>query len=140
MNSWSLLCTEHLIDCWAWQQQYISDGSTSRVVASLGQQGETFCDMYGGTFWFDPLFRHVRFQLVSLNCLYLFCHMYSSSQICITLFWHMYGRNSSQKMLLHTTVLDSYLAPLFELFKLGSDKNQNKHGGKTLFGTFRQHS
>ena len=35
-------------------------------------------------------------------------------------------------MLLHTTVLDSYLAPLFELFKLGADKNQNKHGGKAF--------
>ena len=34
-------------------------------------------------------------------------------------------------MLLHTSVLDSYLAPLFEFFKLGADKNQNKHGGKT---------
>ena len=33
-------------------------------------------------------------------------------------------------MLLHTSVLDSYLAPLFELFKLGADKNQKKHGGK----------
>ena len=35
-------------------------------------------------------------------------------------------------MLLHTSVLDSYLTPLFELFKLGADKNQNEHGGKTF--------
>ena len=35
-------------------------------------------------------------------------------------------------ILLHTSLLDSYLAPQFELFKLGADKNQNKHGGKTF--------
>ena len=28
--------------------------------------------------------------------------------------------------------MDIYLAPLFELFKLGADKNQNKHGGKAF--------
>ena len=51
----------------------------------------TFSHMYGSTFWFVPLLPHVQFHFLSLNCLYLFSHMYSSIQICIPLSWPLLG-------------------------------------------------
>ena len=53
--------------------------------------GRTFSHMYGSTFCFVPLLPHVRFHFLSLNCLYLFSHMYSSIQICIPLSWPLLG-------------------------------------------------
>ena len=57
----------------------------------IAARGGTFSHMYGSTFWFVPLLPHVQFHFLSLNCLYLFSHMYSSIQICIPLSWPLLG-------------------------------------------------
>ena len=47
----------------------------------IDKSGETFCHMCSTTVWFDPLFPHVQYHLLSLNCLYLFSDMCSTTQI-----------------------------------------------------------
>ena len=60
-------------------------------IGSVSLKGGTFSHMYGSTSWFVPLLPHVQFHFFSLNCQYLFSHMYSSIQICITLSWPLLG-------------------------------------------------